>query len=208
MANIIDDLFQWAAQQPAGNIITVGIAITTNEITRNNLVSYAEGHLNYHPAHSTGWLLVLPFFASPNDGVTQYFSDRRYGGELGFGTAPFDSKNTDPLTVSITRPIIASGYTITIKSSKMGLHGKLHAQLRRRIERHLRQRGWWAGHYQPVQQEFTKAPRVDFDAINLAQKERESLYEKSKHNTYNDSAYTSLLCASDCLTCPDSKAGC
>jgi hypothetical protein len=23
MANIIDDLFQWAAQQPAGNIITV-----------------------------------------------------------------------------------------------------------------------------------------------------------------------------------------
>jgi len=119
MPNIIDDLFQWAAQQPTDNITTVRIAITTNEITRNNLVSYAEGPLTYHPGHSGGMFFVPPSFASAIDGVTQYFSDRRYSSGS-FSTAPFDAANTDPLTVSISRPIIATGYTITFKSSKWG----------------------------------------------------------------------------------------
>lgn len=119
MPNIIDDLFQWAAQQPAGNITTVRIAITTNEITRNNLVSYAEGSLTYHPGRSVGMFFSPPSFASAHDGVTQYFSDRRYGSGS-FATSPFDAANTDPLTVSITRAIIATGYTITFKSSKWG----------------------------------------------------------------------------------------
>jgi hypothetical protein len=35
MSNILDDPFQWAAQQPSSNITTVGIAITTDETTRN-----------------------------------------------------------------------------------------------------------------------------------------------------------------------------
>jgi hypothetical protein len=121
MPNILDDLFQWAAQQPAGNTITVRVATTTNEITRNNLVSYAEGFLNYHPGHSVGMFFVGPSFSSSNDGVVQYFSDRRYGPQGSFTTFPFDANNTDPLTVSITRaPIAATGYTITIKSSKWG----------------------------------------------------------------------------------------
>lgn len=119
MPNIIDDLFQWAAQQPAGNNTTVRIDITTNEITRNNLVSYAEGMLTYHPGHSGGMFFTPPSFSSGIDGVTQYFSDRRYNSG-GFSTAPFDAANTDPLTVSISRPIIATGYTITFKSSKWG----------------------------------------------------------------------------------------
>jgi hypothetical protein len=121
MANIIDDLFQWAAQQPAGNIITVNIAITTNEITRNNLATYAEGSLTYHPWSSVGWYIHPPRFESPNDGVTQYFSDRRYTPHAGPSQkAPFDAMNTDPLTVSITRPMGATVYTITFKSSKWG----------------------------------------------------------------------------------------
>jgi hypothetical protein len=114
MANIIDDLFQWAAQQLADNTKTVQIAITTNEITRNNLVSYAEGPLTYHPWISLGMIHFPPYFESENDGVRQYFSDRRYKPSSG-PSAPFDAMKTDLLTVLIT-----SGHTITFKSSKWG----------------------------------------------------------------------------------------
>jgi hypothetical protein len=120
MTNILDDLFQWAAQEPAGNIITVRIAITTNEITRSNLVSYAEGDLQYRPAHSSGMFFFPASFASPENGLHQYFSDRRYGPPNSFANFPFDSENTDPLTVSITRPLIVNSYTITLHSSKWG----------------------------------------------------------------------------------------
>lgn len=121
MPNILDDLFQWAAQQPSGQILTVGIAITTNEITRNNLVSYAEGMLGYSPGHSAGWLFFPPSFASSPDGVKQYFSDRRWGtSDFGGPPHPFDPNNTDPLTVSIGRPILTGDYKITLKSSKWG----------------------------------------------------------------------------------------
>ena len=42
MSNILDDLFQWAAAEHASSpteTLLVDVAITTNEITRNNLVS-------------------------------------------------------------------------------------------------------------------------------------------------------------------------
>jgi len=122
VANILDDLFQWAGQQPVNNISVVQVSITTNEITRNNLVSFGEGALTYHPAHSVGMLLLPATFSSANDGITQYFSDRRYGGGQGpVKNYPFDANKTDPLTMLITKPYLMNvGYTVTFKSSKWG----------------------------------------------------------------------------------------
>jgi hypothetical protein len=117
MPNILDDTFQWAAGEPSGHTISVQIAITTNELTRSNLVSFAEGPLFYHPARATGMFFAPASFASNDDGLTQYFSDRRYG-----DYKPFDAGASDPLTVSITRPhTIPLQYAITLKSSKWGL---------------------------------------------------------------------------------------
>jgi hypothetical protein len=120
MANILDDLFQWAAQQPAGNETSVRIAITTNEITRNNLVSYGEGTLNYQPGRASGMLFLPAHFASAHDGVTQYFSDRRHVDPGSFGGPPFDPANTDPLTISITWTLFSATYSINLSSSKWG----------------------------------------------------------------------------------------
>jgi hypothetical protein len=116
LPNLLDDLFQWAAQQPAGNIVAVKLAIATNEITRNNLVSYAEGTLFYHPPHHAGIFTFPANFSSEPDGITQYFSDRRFGG--GLVTHPFDPNNTDPLTVTINAPFIPPQYTVVVHSSK------------------------------------------------------------------------------------------
>ena len=48
MSSVLDDLFQWAAQQSTENITTVRIAMATNELT-DNVVTYAEGTLGYSP---------------------------------------------------------------------------------------------------------------------------------------------------------------
>jgi hypothetical protein len=120
MANLLDDLFQWAASQPAQNTTSVRFAMATNELTRNNLVSYAEGTLFYHPPSFVGLFRLPADFRSQANGVTQYFSDRRFApGGSGFPTAPFDPNNTDPLDVTITAPgPLPSNYTITLHSSK------------------------------------------------------------------------------------------
>ena len=116
MANLLDDLFQWAAQQPAGNITHVNLAMTGNEIGRNNLVSYAEGTLSYTPAHHVGMFFLPATFHSAANGITQYFSDRRIA-----PVAPFDPDSTDPLTITITySPPITPVYALTVHSSKWG----------------------------------------------------------------------------------------
>jgi hypothetical protein len=116
MPNILDDLFAWAGAQTATNYTLAKIAMTTNASHENNVVSYAEGELIYHPGTSLGWFHVQPSFASKPDDVKQYFSDRRYG--TMFAGSPFDSTNTDPLTISITWEITT--YAVTFKSSKYG----------------------------------------------------------------------------------------
>jgi hypothetical protein len=113
LPNLLDDLFQWAAQEPAGNTVTVKLAIATNEITRDNLVSYAEGTLTYHPPRHAGILTLPANFASDPDGITQYFSDRRFGSPL--PTNPFDPGKTDPLDVTI---VAIPQYTATFHSSR------------------------------------------------------------------------------------------
>jgi hypothetical protein len=120
MPNLLDDVFSWAAQQPATNITTVRLAIASNEITRNNLVSYAEGTLFYRPPHHVGIFWTSAQFASEANGITQYFSDRRFApGGGGFATAPFDPNNTDPLDVTIVAPgFLSTQYSITVHSSK------------------------------------------------------------------------------------------
>lgn len=116
MSNVLDDLFTWAAQQPtSGYETSVKIDITSNEITRNNLVTYATGKLIYHRSQSAGMRYLPAYFSSGKDKITQYFSDR--------GNNPFDHSQTDPLTVTINKQFIASvGYTITIESSKWNFH--------------------------------------------------------------------------------------
>jgi hypothetical protein len=97
----LDDLFQWASQQAAGYTNTVKLAMTTNDATKHNLVSYSEGILSY----SNGGAFGLPSFSSGSDQVIQFFSDRRTGGVVNpllGGPCPFDCASTDPLTVTIT----------------------------------------------------------------------------------------------------------
>src|SRR6516225_8656444 len=77
-ATILDDLFNWAAQQGPLNTTTVQFHMTSNEITRNGLVSYSEGTLRYNPAHFYKLLWFPASFSSGTNGITQYFSDRRF----------------------------------------------------------------------------------------------------------------------------------
>lgn len=119
MANLLDDLFGWAIEQPAENTISVRLALATNEITRDNLVSYAEGPLFYRPAHRAGVRRVAPRFASEANGITQYFSNRKY--KSGFPGAPFSSEDdqSDPLDVTIAASGVFSGrYSVVLHSAK------------------------------------------------------------------------------------------
>jgi hypothetical protein len=121
-ASIIDDLFTWALQQPVTNQTSIKFVMTSNEITRNNLVSYSVGRLIYYPAHVSGGRLLPASFASESNSITQYFSDRTYpvtNGSLGVG-GPFNAASTDPLTVSIGKAVGAANYSITLTSSKWG----------------------------------------------------------------------------------------
>ena len=123
MSNTLDDLFQWAAQQPSNNITTVQIALVTNDLRQNNLVSYTEGTLYFHPARSGGTFLLPAYFASQDDRLTQYFSDRRYAGQPGdFNACPFACDQTDPLQITVNLPFLPTGgnYSVTLKLLKWG----------------------------------------------------------------------------------------
>jgi hypothetical protein len=122
MSNILDDVFQWAGQQPQDNTVSVKIAIATNETQRSNLVSYAEGTLTYHAPH-VGRFLLPPYFSSSRDGIEQYYSDRRYAGQHATHLCPFACDQSDPLEVAIHRPASFAGggnYSVSLKSSKYG----------------------------------------------------------------------------------------
>jgi hypothetical protein len=120
-ANILDDLFSWAVQQPPSNSKTIKYVMTSSELTRNNLVSYSEGTLYYNPASSSGGIFHPASFASSKNGITQYFSDRRFNFPVGsLNSAPFDPANTDPLTITISKGVNAVNYSIDLISSKWG----------------------------------------------------------------------------------------
>jgi hypothetical protein len=127
-ANVIDDLFQWAAQQQPGqqpgSKKMIKFAMASNEVTRNNLVGYSVGWLTYYPPHVSGRLFVPATFASaPNDNVTQYFSDRFFAQPPGgFAANPFDPTNTDPLRVTIGRALFSPNYSINLQSPKWGFN--------------------------------------------------------------------------------------
>jgi hypothetical protein len=125
-ATILDDLFQWAAQQPSINTTTVQFAMTGNEITRNGLVSYAVGTLRYYPPHFNGIRFLPASFASSVNGITQYFSDRRFSLTPGsFINYPFNPSNTDPLTITISPLAIGvPTYSIDVSSSKWGFNDR------------------------------------------------------------------------------------
>lgn len=122
-ATILDDLFQWAAQQPPSNVTTVQFAMTGNEITRNGLVSYAVGTLTYYPGGWNGHVFLPARFASTTNGIKQYFSDRTYNcNPLSFTTYPFNPNNTDPLTVTVSRAVFGAIYSVDLASSKWGFN--------------------------------------------------------------------------------------
>jgi hypothetical protein len=124
MANLLDDLFQWAAQQPAANITSVNLAMTGNEIGSGKdscLVSYATGRLSYKPPSHSGLFHAPASFNSEADGIKQYFSNRTYGGQL--GSFPFSSepKDIDLIDISIGLQAFTTIYGLTIHSSALNL---------------------------------------------------------------------------------------
>jgi hypothetical protein len=130
MANLLDDLFHWAAQQPPENGTSVNLAMTGNE-TRNNLVSYAEGPLTYTPASNTRKGMFLTAASFNATAINQYFSDRRSLLDRSttaiHPTSPFDPHQTDPLDITISalaghqddQPLFQ--YAITLHSPKYHL---------------------------------------------------------------------------------------
>jgi hypothetical protein len=122
---LLDDLFNWAAQQPAENIVSVACSLATNQSAfqgvGENLVTYAEGPLLYKPG---GWLdsgrfrIYVP--AAFTGSLTQYFSDRRYGPPDSFTNYPFNANSTDPLDITVSSPpLLPSGigsYSVSINS--------------------------------------------------------------------------------------------
>ncbi|MBT2667298.1 hypothetical protein J7J00_17605 [Bacillus sp. ISL-4] len=112
--NILDDLFQWASEQPEDHLCSVDIAIATNDMSRNNLVSYAEGTIHFDLGSISKWVSLQPRFKSYQNGIKQYFSDRRRG------DCPFDCNETEPLDVLIVPRFSVNNinYIVTMKSSK------------------------------------------------------------------------------------------
>jgi hypothetical protein len=125
-ANILDDIFQSAAQlkqlKPTSHI-TIQFAMTQNEITRKNLVAYSVGQLVYYPLKFSRPVFIPATFASDAGTIKQYFSDREYALPPGTNVNnPFDPRNTDPLTVSISRDFLYPNYSITLHSPKWGFN--------------------------------------------------------------------------------------
>ena len=135
---VLDDLFNWAANQPTQNKTTVNISMATNQVIgpggpNANLVSYATGYLTYQQQTDT----QNASFTSTSP-LTQYFSDRQYPGSVvsgpSIGGAPFNANATDQLNVTITlqpfleipRPpsmgpmTIQNWYYITLQSPTWG----------------------------------------------------------------------------------------
>jgi hypothetical protein len=122
---LLDDLFNWAAQQPAENITSVACSLATNQSSfqgrDENLVAYAEGPLLYKPG---GWMdsgrfrIYVP--AAFTGTLTQYFSNRRYGPPDSFTNYPFDANSTDPLDITISSPPLiplgTGSYSVSINS--------------------------------------------------------------------------------------------
>ena len=90
---------------------------------RNNAKRfYSVGTLRYYPPHFNGIQFLPASFASSLNGITQYFSDRRFTLTPGsFINYPFNPNNTDPLTITISPLAIGVPiYSIDLKSSKWG----------------------------------------------------------------------------------------
>jgi hypothetical protein len=124
-ATILDDLFQWAAQQPSTNVTTVQLAMTSNEITNTGRVTYAgdgptpglDGTLYYYPPVFNGYYMLPARFSSAN-GIKLYWSTRGYDCNSQFASYPFGWNNTEPITITVSP--LAFGdpiYSITLNST-------------------------------------------------------------------------------------------
>jgi len=125
---LLDNLFNWAAQQPAENETSVHCNLTTNQSAAfqghgENVVTYAEGGLGYHPG---GWVNVGRFGifipASFSGSLTQYYSDKRYGPQGSFTNYPFSASETTPLNITISGPplLLGGSYSVSISSPGWG----------------------------------------------------------------------------------------
>ncbi|ANV74122.1 hypothetical protein BCM43_29225 (plasmid) [Bacillus thuringiensis] len=114
--NVLDELFQWADQQPGGNVTTVDIAIATNSMIKNNLVTYAEGKLQYYPRSSSDMHIFPAQFVSGVDsgdrgvsGIKQFFSNKRNS------NCPFDCNEVGRLVVTLSNTL--TNYSVDVESS-------------------------------------------------------------------------------------------
>ena len=126
---LLDDLFNWAAQQPTENETSVGCSLATNQSAfqgrDENLVTYAGGPLSYNPG---GWLdagrfrIFVP--AAFTGSLTQYFSNQTYGPPDSFTSYPFNPNATEVLDITISSPPIAllgsGSYSVSINSPEWG----------------------------------------------------------------------------------------
>lgn len=121
MSNPLTDLFSWAEQMAADGTPSVMATLTTNQTEPQNLVSYAQMPLTYHPGEKlSSWFIVPPYFegATASSEEAQFFSDRTQplkDPESNFGfSAPFDPYNTDKLRIRISSTFYAGPCYVTL----------------------------------------------------------------------------------------------
>ncbi|MBJ8078865.1 hypothetical protein JDS92_26490 [Bacillus cereus group sp. N12] len=104
--HILEELFQWGSKHQ-DNQCLVDIVITTNDVSKNNLVSYAEGTIQFYPFKRFALDLEPARFSAIE--IKQYFSDRRQG------ICPFNCEKIGSLDISITEQLF--NYDIYITSN-------------------------------------------------------------------------------------------
>jgi hypothetical protein len=122
----LDDLFNWARQQPQHNDVSVDFVMTTDDLTANRTVShvtYIEGTFVYSPTSVAQGYYKSDSF---NKSAPQYFSDRRYyhysPSPLGLPDAdyPFNHEFTEPIAITINPPFISPDYSVVVHLLKSG----------------------------------------------------------------------------------------
>jgi hypothetical protein len=128
---LLDDLFNWAAQQGTADEIFVGCYLATNQSAfqgrDENMVTYATGALFYDRGGWQGEGRFGRFVPAAFTGsLTQFFSNKTFNipsSTAGYEICPFNPEATENLQITISSPPLfpAGGpYSVWINSPEWG----------------------------------------------------------------------------------------